>query len=846
MTITTETETVIKKILPYLRRRGYDVETDFDFETAIKSTDRYGRGYVDILVTGGQAKPIFVIEAKRSSHRLSNKDRNQALDYGKSLGCLFVVVTNGTDIQCYNVHNGEPIRWNGSLIEKIPTRSQLGKVISTLKAEQDCTDIVLNGDRSLPFRPGLTLKQLNALFSRCHNAIRKIEKDEDNSFADFSKLLFLKLLEEKADMEFTGTATANFQLPYSMRFHELAARPDSESDQVQTLVEDMIRKIREQTSYGEVLADPLRLRNPRTFLYLLRELAAVSFQDSSTDSKGAAFEYFVRATLKGKQLGQYFTPRPLIEIMSCLVGRGKIISALMSGSQIKVFDPACGTGGFLVFLMQENLRVLEERLRVRDITQRTYNDLQVRIKQSVFYGSDANKGVAAAAKMNMIIAGDGHTNIRAEDSLSSTAHNWSMSKPSCDIILTNPPFGTSEAESLSREDQATYPVRSTRGQILFIQKMVLSTVAQGDICTVIDDGVLNTDSSVDLRRWLFRTCRVIAVVQLPEETFKPNKINVRASLLYLQRRTEDDVDFEDDYDVSFCNIQSLGYTGAGDAIRGFNLKRLGDEVAAKMLDTARSQRSGYNWLAFNVRAQEIILDKTCRLDYKYWNPDVWQRIIALRNAGAPTIEKLNLITTNRGVSPDMDLYVDEADGYALVVKAGSNISKYGELVTDGNHDYIDKGTYEEMTTPPNDDQPKKKRGKDWYSPHIENGDILLASTGEGTLGKCCVYDLDSPAIADGHVTVIRVDTTKVWPEYLADYLRIGFGAKQIERLVTGSTGLIELTKDHVNSIIVNLLSGVEEQKQVSQRLRSEEAAKRQDIVNAQTSIENAQDTFSKL
>ncbi|MFN8453991.1 MAG: N-6 DNA methylase [Anaerolineae bacterium] len=830
--IRTETETVIKKILPYLRRREYDIETDLDFETSVKTTDRYSRGYADILVMCGQAKPIFIIEAKRSSRILSEKDRDQAIEYGESFGCLFVVVTNGADIRCYNVSNKKSIRWNGKLVEKIPTRSQLQKVVSALKADKQAVDIALSGDQSLPFRPGLPLKQLNALFARCHNAIRKIEKDEDNAFADFSKLLFLKMLEEKADMTLIANTSSEafkpaFTLPYSTRFHELAERPESESDQVQVLIEDMIKKIRAQTLYGDVLAESLRLKNPKTFRYIVRELAAVSFQDSTMDSKGAAFEYFVRATLKGKRLGQYFTPRELIEIMSCIVGREKILNALMAGSKVKVLDPACGTGGFLVFLMQENLRLLEERLRTRSITQKTYRDISERIMRQVLYGSDANNGVAAAAKMNMIIAGDGHTNIRAEDSLPLAAQNWNFDQPDCDIILTNPPFGTSESQSLLSKDLNRYPIRSTKGQILFIQKMVLCATPEGDICTVIDEGVLNTDSVKRLRRWLFEKCRVLAVVRLPEETFKPNKINVRASVLYLQRREHDDIDCEDNYNITFCDIESLGYNGAGDSLRGFDFKRLADEISTKMLDTTRSERSGYKWSAFNVQAQEILANEACRLDYKYWLPSVRQRIAILLAAGAPTIKDLNLIPTDRGNSPNAELYVDEADGYALVVKAGSNISKYGELLTDG--DYIEKNVYDEM-----------------MNVHLKDGDILLSSTGDGTIGKCCVYRSEKFAIADGHVTIIRVDPDKVWPEYLADYLRAGFGEEQVNRLFTGSTGLVELTKEHVKSVVVNLLSDVDEQKKVSTELRAREAEHRQAVQDAEAILEEARKKFLQL
>ena len=817
--IRTETETVIKKILPYLRRREYDIEKDLDFETPVKTQNRQKLGYTDILVTLGQNKPIFVIEAKRTSHKLTEKDRDQAIDYGKALGVFFVVVTNGNDIQCFNVANKELIKWNGGLTQKIPTKSQLQKVISTLKANKTVTSIVLGNDKTLPFRPGLPLKQLNALFARCHNAIRKIEKDEDNAFADFSKLLFLKLLEEKAD-------SSDFVLPYSSRFFELAERPNADSDQVQDLIVGMIDKIKRNTSYGEVLDDPIKLRNPKTFQYIVRELATVSFQDSNLDSKGAAFEYFVRATLKGKKLGQYFTPRPLIELMSHIIGKEKIFNAIQSGSHIKVVDPACGTGGFLVYLMQENLKTLSEKLESRVITRKTYNDLAEKMMKRVFFGSDANQGVACAAKMNMIIAGDGHTNIQSEDSLAVAAKNWLIDNPDCDIILTNPPFGTSESH-LSKDDLSYYPLQTTKGQLLFLQKMVLCTVPEGDICSVIDEGVLNTDSAKQLRKWLFEKCELVAVVRLPEDTFKPNKINVKSSIIYLRRRENDDVDYENNYPVTFCDIESLGYTGAGDFIRGFDTKRLMSEIGSQLLDQNRSNSSGYRWRAFNLNSQMILADTYCRLDYKYWQPEIRSKIEEITKAGGLTIKELNTIQTNRGKSPRADLYVDESDGYALVIKAGSSISKYGELLTDG--DYIEKDLFDEMN-----------------SVHIFDGDVLLSSTGDGTLGKCCVYSSNKQAIADGHVTIIRPDKSRVDPEYLCDYLRVGFGRLQVERLFSGSTGLIELTKEHIDSVVVNLLSGVEEQKVVSQVLRRSEQVYLQNTQQSETDLDNARKIFAEV
>lgn len=195
-----ETETVIKRIIPYLERRGYDRDKDLDFETVCNLPDRYKAGYVDILVTCGQPSPRFLIEAKRLLKKLTVKDRDQAIAYAKANKVPFAVVTNGHDIQIFNTNTAQPIKWDGRLTSKIPTKAQLPAVLSSLKADKAANDIGLEGETSLPFRPGLPLKQINALFAKCHNLIRKIEKNEESAFDDFSKILFLKLLEEKAGL----------------------------------------------------------------------------------------------------------------------------------------------------------------------------------------------------------------------------------------------------------------------------------------------------------------------------------------------------------------------------------------------------------------------------------------------------------------------------------------------------------------------------------------------------------------------------------------------------------------------------------------------------------------------
>jgi len=331
----------------------------------------------------------------------------------------------------------------------------------------------------------------------------------------------------------------------------------------------------------------------------------------------------------------------------------------------------------------------------------------------------------------------------------------------------------------------------------------------------------------ELRKLILQKTKVRAVVRLPDETFKPNKINVRASVLLLQRRKYDDVDLDESYYVPFVDVQSLGYEGSGEPIRGFNFDAFLKDFDNGALDTAvGSPRSGQHWRAFDVSTDDIKEGDIFRLDLKYWEPETLEKVEKLRASGAVAIKALNKTETKRGRSPPAESYVDEKDGYALVVKAGSNITKFGELLVEG--DFIEKAIYDEM-------EPF----------HLQQNDVLLASTGTGTLGKACVYDTHWPAVADGHVTVVRVDPKQVDPRYLADYLRVGAGSIQIERLYTGATGLIELQPEDVDQILVDLLSDVDEQKKVSADLRNAEKGYREALQGAESHLSEAREIFAK-
>ena len=776
----TEMTTVVKKIVPYLQRRGYSLDDNMFFgERAENEQERIG--FVDILVKRSHraTQPLFVIEAKRDSAKLNASHRKQAIDYGKVLKCSLVVVTNGEDFELHNATTGKRLKVNGSIIGKVPLYSRTDAVLRQLRDNPFLDNIDLTADNSLPYRPGLNLPQLQALIRRCHNTIRNVEKDEENVFSDVSKLLFLKLLEEKQDRGELG-----FDLPYTYRFHELAKRGTS-PDQVRDAVMSMMGQVVKLPSYGDVMAPTLFMEKPATFLKVVSELAKADFSDSELDVRGSVFEYFVRLSLRGRRLGQFFTPRPLVRFMLSILPIEQAIPDLLDpDTHPMIIDPACGSGGFLLAAMNTLLDKVDSETGTTYSADRA-DWLKQRIKRDVFWGADANQRIASTAKMNMIIAGDGFANIRHGDSLTEEVDFLNVRNRSvtlADFVLTNPPFGMSETDTLLPEDLAIFPNPTPKTQALFLQKMVLLTKANGRICTVIDEGMLNTAAVSTIRRYLVKECFIDAVIRLPDVTFSPNKINVRSSVLLMTRKPDEDA--EQDYPIRMIELNQVGYNSMGEEDTNTPIDGIIDLVRARWNDIGRLPlglaETGGIFKSYPLELADVVALDDTRLDVKYYDPDTLEFIEQLKDAGAKSLRQLSRQSIHRGKSPSKAEYNVDLDSNIRVVKAG-NIGRVGLT---GEFDLINENVYLRLA-----------------NAQIHENDVLLASTGEGTLGKATVYDSSTPAVADGHVSIIRLNND-VLPEYAVWFLRSEYGQRQITRLFTGATGLIELPEDTANRILV--------------------------------------------
>ncbi len=281
--------------------------------------------------------------------------------------------------------------------------------------------------------------------SRCHNIIRNMDKfSPEAAFDEISKVLFLKMLYER---------DATDELVYSKEKYlkdekAFLSRHPSE-DYMQHLFNEVKRSYYADGLFDE--EDKVRIRR-ESFLMILEELGTVELYDTSDDIKGIAFELFLGKTFRG-ELGQFFTPRTIVNYM---------VDLLNIREGMKVCDPCCGSGGFLIkafehvqsaidrdihsrvnhVMADKHLSDSERQAKITSLLQEfdktKKGSRYYRLCHEYFYGVDANARMARTSKMNMVMHGDGHVGVYLHDGLTNVGGVY---EGRFDAILINPPFG---------------------------------------------------------------------------------------------------------------------------------------------------------------------------------------------------------------------------------------------------------------------------------------------------------------------------------------------------------------------------------------------------------------------
>jgi type I restriction enzyme M protein len=296
--------------------------------------------------------------------------------------------------------------------------------------------------------------------------------------------------------------------------------------------------------------------------------------------------HFVRDS-KG-DFGQYFTPREIIQFS---------VEMMKPSADDYVLDPACGSGGFLLYAMdyvrhEANKLYGDDEETARD---RYWHDFA----KDRLFGAEINDEISRVAKMNMILHDDGHTNIVGFDVLEKfeklKEQNKRFQPGMFDLVLTNPPFGAmvketergraymegwelleyvgkgeqtagsaGEMRSDFRAGKKSVKVRtSIKTEILFCERVWhFLKPGTGRAAIVLPDGILTNSSLQGVRDWLLQRFQILAVVSLPQEAFQHSGAGVKASLVFLRKREADETP-DDNEAIFMATPANIGYDATG-------------------------------------------------------------------------------------------------------------------------------------------------------------------------------------------------------------------------------------------------------------------------------------------
>lgn len=288
----------------------------------------------------------------------------------------------------------------------------------------------------------------------------------------------------------------------------------------------------------------------------------------------SAFEYLITEVSKGTK-GQYFTPRHVIKMC---------VKMLNPKEDEFIIDPACGSGGFILHTMYH---VWDHYLKTES-AQKGY-------AAKCLFGIDFDDNMRRISQALMLIAGDGKHHIFKRNSLD--ARDWQgvyaqdaraelarllrrSDNPEedrenektyrfldFDILLTNPPFaGENPDQGLLRQYELAKKDGKLRNNverhILFIERSLDAVRPGGRLAIVLPQGVLNNTNMEYIRQWLFNKARILAVVGLHGNTFKPHT-GTKTSVLFLQKWDGEQLK---DYPIFMAVSKKAGKDNSGDYV----------------------------------------------------------------------------------------------------------------------------------------------------------------------------------------------------------------------------------------------------------------------------------------
>jgi type I restriction enzyme M protein len=291
-------------------------------------------------------------------------------------------------------------------------------------SEDDTFELIRVRDDRLSIVP-----DFSKLLRRCHNVLRTEENlHADEALDEICKILFIKIYDELNTRRNKGEEFHFSQWRYSSP-EELASSIRSMYGQAIAQEKARLRTRGIYERSRDVFDEEIRVKDSSLF-HLVKLLQRYSVIDTNVDSRGRAFEQFLGTTFR-HDLGQYFTPEPVVRLM---------VGLLDPSPTDMILDPACGSARFL----SRCLHYVRER-KIRGAYGDKVDDKKVQdFALYNLHGVEVSRRLVRVAVTDMIMYDDGHTNIRfiaGDGALSDFETFYDLPRESVTCVITNPPYG---------------------------------------------------------------------------------------------------------------------------------------------------------------------------------------------------------------------------------------------------------------------------------------------------------------------------------------------------------------------------------------------------------------------
>jgi type I restriction enzyme M protein len=503
--------------------------------------------------------PYLMIELKKPKLK---DGKEQLKSYCNATGAPIGIWSNGDSISYY--HRKDP-----NYFEDIPTIPRADQKLTDILEERWTIQDLIEKDKLVTEK-----KSLKDLILEMEDEV--LANAGVDVFEELFKLIFTKLYDE---MQSGKNRTRDLE------FRNYGETETDLKNKIQSLFDKSKQK------WGGVFTDDAKLMlTPSHLSICVSSLQDVKLFNSNLDVVDEAFEYLINKSSKGEK-GQYFTPRYVIDM--CV----KMLNPKETETMI---DTAAGSCGFPVHTI---FHVWEQIFKRKGLDKSNLFTLEDKPQECIDYVQDKvfaidfdEKAVRVARTLNLI-AGDGQTNVmhlntldyerweektEDEDWIDTYNEGWKKLKKlrkdknsnrdfQFDILMANPPFAGDMKESrmlakyeLGKRDNGKYQNAVGR-DILFIERNLDFLKPGGRMAVVLPQGRFNNSSDKNIRDFIAEHCRILAVVGLHGNVFKPHT-GTKTSVLLVQKWDDELCPKLEDYPIFFATMQEPSKDNSGDKI----------------------------------------------------------------------------------------------------------------------------------------------------------------------------------------------------------------------------------------------------------------------------------------